>query len=200
MKKTWFLWLIWVIFIVVVAALVATGWFYAQCDLREWANIFLNLIITVIGAFLGFVTALWLDRYNENRKTIETKNNYLKSLSRDINKIKDSLNTIMQKDIDGVIIFQSLQGISFYFELPIWEAMVSSGEVNLFNEETFFDDICELAAKIKTLNNIENNLMIARLVNTKISIDTITEEKLREIYNLCEKIDSVLVELINDKR
>jgi len=181
---------IWLIFIVVVAALVATGWFSAQCDISKWAEILVNLTITIIGAFLGFIAALWLDKYNENKKNIETKKNYIQSLLRDINTIKDKLNPIVQDDTTSTITSQY-----FYFELPIWEAMVSAGEVNLFNNETFFDDICELSAKIKTLNNLENNVMIAKLVNTKIGIETIRKQKIQEIYDIC----ITLINKINDK-
>ena len=191
MKRTNFLWLIWLIFFVVILPLLAVaGWFSAQCDITKWADILINLIITIIGAFLGFITALWLDKHNETKKNIETKKNYIQSLLRDINTIKDKLNPIAQKDITSTITSQY-----FYFELPIWEAMVSSGEVNLFNDEAFFDDICELSAKIKTLNNLENNVMIAKLVNTKIGIETIREQKLKEIYDKC----TILINKINGK-
>ena len=207
MKQARFSWLIWSVFIVVTAALAVAGWYYAQCSIREWANILINLIITIIGAFLGFITALWLDKLNENKKNIETKKNYIQSLLRDINKIKDNLNLVIEKDTkgeikhsaDGTIIFQSLQGKYLYFELPIWEAMVSAGEVNLFNDEFFFDDLCKLSAMIKTLNNIENNVMIAKLVNAKINIDEIREQKLKEIYDICNNIDTILTNKINNK-
>ncbi|MCL2410282.1 MAG: hypothetical protein FWC97_01435 [Treponema sp.] len=181
---------IWLIFIVVISAFAVVGWFSAQCDISKWAEILVNLTITIIGAFLGFIAALWLDKYNENKKKIETKKNYIQSLLRDINTIKDKLNPIAQNGTASAITSQY-----FYFELPIWEAMVSAGEVNLFNNEAFFEDICELSAKIKTLNNLENNVMIAKLVNTKIGIETIREQKLKEIHDTC----TILINKINGK-
>ena len=192
MKQTNFMLLIWLIFFAVILPLLEiTGWFSAQCDIGKWADILINLIITIIGAFLGFITALWLDKYNENKKNIETKKNYIQSLLRDINTIKNKLNSIVQTNTASKITSQY-----FYFELPIWEAMVSAGKVNLFYENTFFDDICELSAKIKTLNNLENNVMIAKLVNTKIGIETIREQKLKEIYDVC----TIIINKINGKK
>lgn len=192
MKQTKFKWLIWTLFIAVITALAVTGWFYAKCDISKWADIFVNLIITVIGAFGGFITALWVEKIIKNNKNTETKKNYIKSLSRDINKIKDNLNSIIQEDATGTITFQELEEDYYHFELPIWEAMVYSGKVDLFNEEAFFEDLCELSAIINTLNNIENNVMNAKLLNTQKSIDPTRRQKLSEIYYKCEKIDKII--------
>lgn len=191
MKRNFFLGLV---FFVIIAALAIVGWLSAQCDISKWADILVNLTITVIGAFLGFITALWLNKLTENEKNLEAKKSYIQSLSRDINAIKEKLNPIAQKVTTSTITSQYL-----YFELPVWEAMVSAGEVNLFNDEVFFDDICELSAKIKTLNSIENNVMIAKLVSSKINIDAIREQKIKEIYDLCNKIDIILINKINGK-
>jgi hypothetical protein len=187
--------ILWLLFFLIITAFIAIGIFFPdQFDLSKWHDSLKDLIITVIGAFLGFISALELNKFNEKRKSAETKKNYTQSLLRDINKIIENLSSTFQKDDTGSITFKDLQNELFYFELPIWEAMVSSGEVNLFNNELFFDDLCELAAIIKTLNNIESNLMIAKMVNSKINIDMIRVQKLEEIYGTCEKIHKILTQ------
>lgn len=187
--------ILWLVFFLIITAFIAMGIFFPdQFDIRKWPDLLNDLIITIIGAFLGFISALELNKFNEKRKSTETKKNYTQSLLRDINKIIENLSTNLQKDDTGSITFQDLKDELFYFELPIWEAMVSSGEVNLFNNELFFDDLCELAAIIKTLNNIESNLMIAKMINSRINIDMIRAQKLKEIYISCEKIHKKLTQ------
>ncbi len=197
MKANKIIWKISFALLFVIIVLGISGWLYAGNCCKHWADIVLNLCITIIGAFFGFFAALWLDQFTKLRKELDTKKIYTQFLLRDIGNIKSKLISISNyddKQNDKNLSFPSLHEVYLQIEFSVWDALISTGDINLFNNEPYFESIYDLSAKIISFNNLQNNIMIGRLVRSKLIIDCALEQKLKEIFTFCIQLEKSISE------
>ena len=179
MKTNKIIWKISLILLFISIVLAISGWLYAGSCCKRWADIILNLCITIIGAFFGFFAALWLDQFTKIRKELDAKKIYTQLLLRDIRNIKNKLISISDYDCqqnNKDISFPSLHEVYLQIEFSVWDALISTGDINLYNNEPYLESIYDLSAKIISFNNLQNNIMIGRLVKSKLIIDCALEQ------------------------
>lgn len=136
-----------------------------------------QILYTVVGAFLGFFIPFWAQKTSEKSKKKKIINNLFRELSGIKNKLEiriikplenidnDLMNQIREKSIVEIYLREDLKTrlIEYYdyisetcleLYVPIWDALVATGDVIEFKDKCYFDDMIQAYTHTKAIFNI----------------------------------------------
>jgi len=133
-------------------------------------NIEKDLIVTIIGSFLGFGSALLTQKISGDKKDKEDKKRVRKSIIDELDNIRDDLRSCL--DPEGAI----------SIETPVWESVISTGMILYFieHEKYFYDGILKAYNRISLQKKLENNYQ-----NYKKDLIKEFREKTTECIDTC---------------
>ena len=107
-----------------------------------------QILYSFIGCFLGLGSALLADAVIKYNSTKKTRGEILEN-------IKDELNLTIKASYEEE---KNSKGI-VYFELPIWQSIVSSGMILslLKSDKNFYNNIINIYNKVFVIKDLEKN-------------------------------------------
>jgi hypothetical protein len=168
-----------------------------------------QILYTFLGAFLGFFIPFLVQKKNEKRKKKKIINNIFRELSGiknnlDVNIImslekmdNDLINQIREKSIIEIYLredlktrliecYDNISEVCLELYVPIWDALVATGDVIEFKDECYFDDMMQVYTHIKVIFNIVSFQLASSLS------DEIKREKVLKIIKEVTIIESFL--------
>ena len=124
-----------------------------------------DVVVSFIGAFLGFAFALLSEAIIQKIVRKRDINSYLRNIQIELRTIRNSLD----KHKDSA-------DISLFFDIPIWEAFISSGDIRYLMNKSYYSDLLNTYSKIKRANELES-------VNRDDVVDNLVISKRNEIYS-----------------
>lgn len=124
-----------------------------------------DVVVSFIGAFLGFAFALLSEAIIQKIVRKRDINSYLRNIQIELRTIRNSLD----KHKDSA-------DISLFFDIPIWEAFISSGDIRYLMNKSYYSDLLNTYSKIKRANELES-------VNRDDVVDNLVISKRKEIYS-----------------
>ena len=96
-----------------------------------------DVVVSFIGAFLGFAFALLSEAIIQKIVRKRDINSYLRNIQIELRTIRNSLD----KHKDSA-------DISLFFDIPIWEAFISSGDIRYLMNKSYYSDLLNTYSKI----------------------------------------------------
>lgn len=145
-------------------------------------NLALSLLVEFVGAFLGVLTALALNKYSENKSIANLEKELLDELSSIRKELEERIN--QEKDF-----------IFYRYSTPIWDINLAAGNLSLFINRTEYKSYIKVYAKIQYAQSLENeyaNIMQLSDDKSEESFDeyksTIEFGRKREAQNILNMI------------
>ena len=126
-----------------------------------WYDIF----VSFIGALLGFAFALLGEAIISLFVRKRDVKCYLRNIRQELSEIYEKL--VAHKDAEDIILF---------FDIPIWEAFIQSGDIRYLLNKSFYVDLLSIYSKIKNVNDLE-------AANQEDKLDAQIVKNRNEIYN-----------------
>lgn len=123
-----------------------------------------DILVSFIGAFLGFAFALLSEAIVEKLVRRRDINSYLKNIKQELQVIK----AVLESHKDS-------KDMELFFDVPIWEAFISSGDIRYLLNKTYYTELLNVYTKIKKANELES-------LNNDDSYDDSIVKKRNEVY------------------
>ena len=154
-----------------------------------------QILYTFLGAFLGFIIPIIVQNKNEKRKNKKIINNIFRELSGIKNKLdisiiipfeemdNDLINQIREKYIIEIYLredlktrliecYDNISEVCLELYVPIWDALVATGDVIEFKDECYFDDMLQVYTHTKVIFNIVS-FQSASSLSDKIKLEKV---------------------------
>lgn len=154
-----------------------------------------QILYTFLGAFLGFFIPFLVQKENEKRKKKKIINNIFRELSGIKNKLdisiiipfeemdNDLINQIREKYIIEIYLredlktrliecYDNISEVCLELYVPIWDALVATGDVIEFKDECYFDDMLQVYTHTKVIFNIVS-FQSASSLSDKIKLEKV---------------------------
>lgn len=154
-----------------------------------------QILYTFLGAFIGFFIPFLVQKENEKRKKKKIINNIFRELSGIKNKLdisiiipfeemdNDLINQIREKYIIEIYLredlktrliecYDNISEVCLELYVPIWDALVATGDVIEFKDECYFDDMLQVYTHTKVIFNIVS-FQSASSLSDKIKLEKV---------------------------
>lgn len=154
-----------------------------------------QILYTFLGAFFGFFIPFLVQKENEKRKKKKIINNIFRELSGIKNKLdisiiipfeemdNDLINQIREKYIIEIYLredlktrliecYDNISEVCLELYVPIWDALVATGDVIEFKDECYFDDMLQVYTHTKVIFNIVS-FQSASSLSDKIKLEKV---------------------------
>ena len=144
-------------------------------------NLGLSLLAEFVGAFLGVLTALGLNKYAEikNISKLQTE------LYMELSKISDELEARLKEKEDYIF---------YQYSTPLWDINLAAGNLSLFISSKKYKPYIEIYARIQYAQSLENEYSSIRTLKNnmledsfkiyKTTIENARKREAKEIYDM----------------
>ena len=147
------------------------------------ANVVLPVSLEFLGAFLGVLTALWLN-FHLNKKQYKEIN---ESLHKELLTLREDLNTQITKKHEY-----------YRYSIPVWEINLASGNLSVLVYKHIDKKYIEIYSKIQYAQELEREYIHSRLLETNDKTDflnayinAIDSARIREAEEIKEMINKI---------
>lgn len=163
---------------------------YAGIKWTDVINICSSVLVEMLGAFLGFLSAIVLTNRSNKKQMVELDTSLLSELNKIFNELEERLKDNISEDY-------------FRYQTPIWEISLESGVLALVVNNKVYKKYIQIYSKIQYAQDLETEYVHAKVYeevkerrDKKVcfvdryieTLDTARKREAKEIYEYIKKM------------